>query len=127
MTDREKLSWLVLGREAKGMQDQDALALALGVVTAERVNKKAGSLLDNIGLSSRESRNLETGEMNPAEQMITLGKQINQHLYLSYEFGIQSSEQAVRLIYQFSQALSAFARMGHHSGGGGVKYKIRFD
>ena len=127
MSDREKLSWLILGREAKDMQDQDALALALGVVTAERVNKRAGSLLDNIGLSSRETRNLETGEMNPAEQMVTLGKQINKHLYLSYEFGIQSSEQAVRLIYQFSQALSAFARMSNHSGGGGVKYKIRFD
>ncbi|MCV2502633.1 MAG: translocation/assembly module TamB domain-containing protein [Neisseriaceae bacterium] len=127
MSDRDKLSWLILGRESKGEDDNDALALAVGVLAAERVNKEAGSVFDNIGLSSNRSRNPNTGELNPAEQIVTFGKQLNENLYMGYEFGVQSSTQAVRLIYIISQSLKVFGRVGTESAGGGVKYKRRFD
>ncbi|QRN41338.1 MAG: hypothetical protein GKC53_04205 [Neisseriaceae bacterium] len=127
MSDRDKLSWLILGRESKGENDNDALALAVGVLAAEKVNKEVGSVFDNIGLSSSQKRNTSTGELNPAEQMVTFGKQLNENLYMSYEFGIQSSTQAVRLIDVISKFLNVFARVSTESVGGGITYKRRFD
>ncbi|MFH4415573.1 MAG: translocation/assembly module TamB domain-containing protein [Neisseriaceae bacterium] len=127
MSDRDKLSWLVLGRKTRGEEDNEALALSVGILAAEKVNKSTGSLLDNIGLSSLERRNPKTGEKEPTDQMVTLGKQIGDKLYMGYEFGVQSSNQAVRLLYTISQSLSVLLRLGIGSFSGGLRYKIRFD
>jgi len=68
-----------------------------------------------------------TGELNPAEQVLTVGKQFTNNLYAGYEYGLSSAEQSVKLVYQLTRAIQAVARVGSRSYGGELKYTIRFD
>lgn len=72
-------------------------------------------------------RNAQTGELNPAEQVLTFGKQLTGELYLGYEYGINSADQSVKLMYQLTRSIQAIGRVGSQSWGGEVKYIIRFD
>lgn len=126
MSDKDKLSWLVLGRAASGESDNAALAAAAGTWLAGGVNDRIG-LVDDIGLGSRQTRNAATGEMNPAEQMVTVGKHLTNRIYLGYEYGLSSTSQAVKLMYQLSKSIQVIGRVGSESGGGEVRYSKRFD
>lgn len=126
MSDKDKLAWLVLGRAAAGESDNAALAAAAGTWLAGGINDKVG-LVDDIGLTSRAVRNPDTGEMNPAEQMITVGKHLSARVYLGYEYGISSATQAVKLVYQLSKTVQLIGRVGSDSAGGEIRYSKRFD
>ena len=125
MSDKDKLAWLVLGRPASGGDDA-ALAAAAGSMLAGGINNKIG-LFDDIGLSSREARNSNTGEVNPAEQMVNVGKHLTNKIYLGYEYGLSSTTQAVKLVYQLSKSVQLIGRAGTDSSGGEVRYSKRFD
>ncbi|MBR7001761.1 MAG: translocation/assembly module TamB domain-containing protein [Neisseriaceae bacterium] len=125
MSDKDKLAWLVLGRPAAGGDDA-ALAAAAGSMLAGGINNKIG-LFDDIGLSSRETRNSNTGEVNPAEQMVNVGKHLSNRLYLGYEYGLNSTTQAVKMVYQLSKSVQVIGRAGTDSSGGEIRYSKRFD
>ncbi|WP_416192784.1 translocation/assembly module TamB domain-containing protein [Neisseria sp. CCUG12390] len=127
MSEKDKLSWLILNRASSGSDgDEAALSAAAGALLAGQVNDRLG-LVDDLGFTSRRSRNAQTGELNPAEQVLTVGKQLSQELYLGYEYGMASAEQSVKLVYQLTRAIQAIARVGSESSGGELKYTIRFD
>ncbi|WP_373823357.1 translocation/assembly module TamB domain-containing protein [Neisseria dentiae] len=127
MSEKDKLSWLILNRASSGSDgDEAALSAAAGAFLAGRVNDKLG-LVDDFGFTSKRSRNAQTGELNPAEQVLTVGKQLTNSLYMGYEYGVGSAEQSVKLVYQLSRAVQAVARVGNVSWGGEMKYSIRFD
>lgn len=127
MSEKDKLSWLILNRASSGSDgDEAALSAAAGAFLAGRVNDKLG-LVDDFGFTSKRSRNAQTGELNPAEQVLTVGKQLTNNIYLGYEYGINSTAQSVKLVYQLSRALQIIARVGSVSSGSEVKYSIRFD
>ena len=127
MSEKDKLSWLILNRSSSGSSaDEAALATAASAWLAGRVNDKIG-LVDDFGLTSRQTRNAQTGEMNPAQQILTFGKQLTQNLYLGYEVGLGTASQSVKLVYQFSRSFQAVIRGGTESSGGEVKYIHRFD
>lgn len=125
MSDKDKLAWLVLGRSAASGDDA-ALAAAAGSMLAGSMNNKIG-LFDDIGLTSRETRNSNTGEVNPAEQMVAVGKHLTNRIYLGYEYGLSSSVQAVKLVYQLSKTVQLIGRAGTDSSGGEIRYSKRFD
>ncbi|MCF7520933.1 translocation/assembly module TamB [Neisseria sp. ZJ106] len=127
MSEKDKLSWLILNRASSGSDgDEAALSAAAGALLAGQVNDRLG-LVDDFGFTSKRSRNAQTGELNPAEQVLTVGKQLTNELYLGYEYGIASAEQTVKLIYQLTRSLQAVARVGSKSWGGELKYTVRFD
>ncbi|WP_373755484.1 translocation/assembly module TamB domain-containing protein [Neisseria sp.] len=127
MSEKDKLSWLILNRASSGSDsDNAALSAAAGAFLAGRVNDKLG-LVDDFGFTSKRSRNAQTGELNPAEQVLTVGKQLTGNLYLGYEYSIESAEQSVKLVQQLSRSLQAVARVGSDSWGGELKNTIRFD
>ena len=127
MSEKDKLSWLILNRASSGSDgDEAALAAAAGAFLAGNINDKIG-LVDDFGMTSKRSRNAQTGELNPAEQVLTVGKQLSSELYLGYEYGINSADQTVKLIYQLTRRIQAIARAGTRSWGGEMKYVIRFD
>lgn len=125
MSDKDKLAWLVLGRSAASGDDA-ALAAAAGSMLAGSMNNKIG-LFDDIGLTSRETRNSNTGEVNPAEQMVAVGKHLSNKIYLGYEYGLSSSVQAVKMVYQLSKTVQLIGRAGSDSSGGEIRYSKRFD
>ena len=127
MSEKDKLSWLILNRASSGSDsDEAALGAAAGAWLAGNINDKIG-LVDDFGFTSQRTRNAQTGELNPAEQVLTVGKQLTNELYLGYEYGIESASQSVKLMYQLTRAVQAIARVGSESWGGEVKYSIRFD
>ncbi len=83
--------------------------------------------MDDLGFTSKRSRNAQTSELNPAEQVLTVGKQLTSKLYIGYEYSISSAEQSVKLIYRLTRAIQAVARIGRRSSGGELTYTIRFD
>ena len=125
MSDKDKLAWLVLGRSAASGDDA-ALAAAAGSMLAGSMNNKIG-LFDDIGLTSRETRNSNTGEVNPAEQMVAVGKHLTNRIYLGYEYGLNSTTQAVKMVYQLSKTVQLIGRAGTDSSGGEIRYSKRFD
>ena len=127
MSEKDKLSWLILNRASSGSDgDEAALSAAAGALLAGEINDRIG-LVDDFGFTSKRSRNAQTGELNPAEQVLTVGKQLSNELYLGYEYGIESAEQSVKLVYRLTRAIQAIARVGNESWGGELKYTIRFD
>ena len=127
MSEKDKLSWLILNRASSGSDgDEAALTTAASAFLAGKINDRIG-LVDDFGLTSKRSRNAQTGELNPAEQVLTVGKQLSSELYLGYEFGLTSASQTVKLVYQLTRTIQAIVRVGSQSSGGEIKYVIRFD
>ena len=127
MSEKDKLSWLILNRASSGSDgDEAALTAAASAFLAGKINDRIG-LVDDFGLTSKRSRNAQTGELNPAEQVLTVGKQLSSELYLGYEFGLTSASQTVKLVYQLTRTIQAIVRVGSQSSGGEIKYVIRFD
>ncbi|WP_066566608.1 translocation/assembly module TamB domain-containing protein [Snodgrassella sp. CFCC 13594] len=127
MSDKDKLSWLILNRASSGSAgDEAAIAAAASAWLAGGLNDKLG-ILDEVGITSQQTRNSQTGELNPAEQVITVGKRLSNNLYLGYQYGIESATQTVRLTYQISRGLQTILKVGTGSFGGEMRYTVRFD
>ncbi|AUH53334.1 translocation/assembly module TamB [Chromobacterium sp. ATCC 53434] len=125
MSDKDKLAWLVLGRPASGDRDNSDLAASAGMMLAGSLNDHLG-LFDDLGVSSRKERTLANGTVSPAEQVVTVGRQLTRELYLGYEYGITSADQAVKLAYQLSKGWSVILRAGTAMSAES-RYTLRFD
>ncbi|MBI3145788.1 MAG: translocation/assembly module TamB domain-containing protein [Pseudogulbenkiania sp.] len=126
LSERDKLSWLVLGRaSAGGTRDDAALAAAAGALLAGTINDRLG-LFDDLGLVSQQQKTRPDGTVSPAEQVVTVGRQLTRELYLGYEYGIASANQAVKLAYQLSKGWSLVLRAGS-TASLETRYTLRFD
>ncbi|MFC3531516.1 translocation/assembly module TamB domain-containing protein [Vogesella facilis] len=127
MSEKDKLSWLVLGRAATLGDSSNGMggAASAGGLLAGMLNDRVG-LFDDVGVQSRAASTSSDGTVNPAEQVVTLGKQLTRELYVGYEYGLKSAEQAVRISYQLSQKLSLIARAGREASSE-LRYTLRFD
>ncbi|MFN4236169.1 MAG: translocation/assembly module TamB domain-containing protein [Vogesella sp.] len=126
MSEKDKLSWLVLNRAATSDErDSDIAGASAGGLLAGMVNDKIG-LFDDVGVVSRAESTSASGTVNPAEQVVMLGKQLTRELYVGYEYGLRSAEQAIRINYQLSQKLSLVGRAGREASSE-LRYTLRFD
>lgn len=124
MSDKDKLSWLILGHAATSA-DGPSLAAAAAAMAAGTINDKIG-LVDDIGLAGKEE-GVQGGQVNPAEQMVVVGKHLSEKIYLGYEYGLTSTTQTVKMIYQLGKAIQLIGRVGSYDSGGEVRYSKRFD
>ena len=126
MSEKDKLSWLILNRAATSDErDSDIAGASAGGLLAGMVNDKVG-LFDDVGVQSRAESTSASGTVSPAEQVVVLGKQLTRELYVGYEYGLRSAEQAIRLNYQLSQKLSLVGRLGYEVSSE-LRYTLRFD
>ncbi|WP_159874598.1 translocation/assembly module TamB domain-containing protein [Aquitalea denitrificans] len=125
MSEKDKLAWLVLGHAASGDRDDSALAASAGMMLAGSINDHVG-LFDELGMASRKERTLANGTVSPAEQVVTVGRQLTRELYLGYEYGVTSADQAVKLAYQLSKGWSMVLRAGTNTSVES-RYTLRFD
>ena len=124
--EQEKLNWLVFGRggaagEAAGGQAQAAAReAALGLV-----NKFGGArLAQGLGLSQLTIGSSEFGL--GAQQVVSLGKEISNRLFIGYEQSLAGAEGVLKLTYELSRHWSVVLR-GGATGGVDVYYSKRFD
>lgn len=126
MSDKDKLAWLVLGRAASaGGGDDTALAIAAGSFLAGGVNQRLG-LFDDLGVVNRDIKSSQGGRVNAAEQVLVVGKQVSRNLFIGYEYGIKSAEQALKLAYQLTKNWSLVLHAGTDSAVE-TRFTVRFD
>lgn len=110
--DAEKLSWLVLGH---GLSDTSqgevgALQSAAGALLQRGAAAGVGSQLASaFGL---DTVSLGTSQDSLQERIVTLGKQVSARLYVSYQKGLQSANNALLLRYTLSPRLTVEAEAG---------------
>ena len=112
MSDAEKLSWIVMGRDtASGgaeaaLLQQAALALLSGGNTGENLAGRVG--LDEIGFkgTSPDSTDPNAG---PA---LTLGKRLSQDLYVTYEQSLNGAMGTLYIFYELSRRLTLRGQTG---------------
>lgn len=112
MQDAEILSWLVLGRslgdsagsELGLLQAAAGALLARGQSTTLQAKLAAATGLDEISIGTSGS--------DFAGAVVTLGKQLSERLYLTYEQGLATSGSLLSLRYQLSDRLSLRSQGG---------------
>ena len=147
MTDAEALSWLVLGRApdqqtrgenialaqaaagllggSEGYPTRVARAIGIDEISIRSGNLGIASLLPARGVAGAlKSENASSATV--AGEIITIGKNINEALTLSYQQSISDASRFLQLNYQLSQRLSAVVRGGTDNAIDLV-YSIAFD
>lgn len=112
MSDAEKLSWIVMGRDtASGgaeaaLLQQAALALLTGGGTGENFAGRVG--LDEIGFKGASA---DSSDPN-AGAALTLGKRLSKDLYVTYEQSLNGAMGTLYVFYEFSRRLTLRAQTG---------------
>jgi translocation and assembly module TamB len=79
------------------------------------------------GVNGVAEKNNLNGTVSPAEQVVSFGKQLSNELYLGYEVGITTSNQALKGIYQFNPSFSVILKAGTPYSSAEGRYTKRFD
>jgi translocation and assembly module TamB len=133
MPDAEKLNWLVLGRPpasgAGDAQDRAVLAAAANALLAGQTDSANSQLLRSLGIDEIGLRTgTDVGSLLPREtvagrlrassgsalpsDVISVGKRINEQLFLSFEQALTGAAYSVALSYRVTQRLSVVGRAG---------------
>ncbi|HYD96258.1 MAG TPA: translocation/assembly module TamB domain-containing protein, partial [Noviherbaspirillum sp.] len=114
--DEEKLSWLVFGRAgtggngAAGQAQAAARGAALGLL-----NKFGGErIARGFGLDEFSFGESEFGL--DGQQVVNLGKEISERLYLGYEQSLANAEAVLKLTYELTRNWSVVLRGGAVTG-----------
>lgn len=112
MSDAEKLSWIVMGRDtASGgaeaaLLQQAALALLSGGGTSENFAGRVG--LDEIGFKGASTDSTDAN----AGAALTLGKRLSKDLYVTYEQSLNGAMGTLYVFYEMSRRLTLRGQTG---------------
>jgi translocation and assembly module TamB len=111
LSENDKLSWLLLGREpdSLGRADTALLQRAAVALLAGEGEAPTETLLRNLGIDELSLRQTD-GDVR--ETVITLGKQLSRRWYLGYERGVNSTTGTWQLIYRIAQRFTLRAQSG---------------
>lgn len=117
MPDSEKLAYLVLGRPASGAGAEAAVLqqAALALLAGSDGGPLDGGLAQALGLDTLSftgSSASATGDSGSTSAAVTLGKQIADNLYLSYERSLAGTLSTVSMFYDVSRRVTVRARAG---------------
>ena len=111
MSETEKLSWLVMGRESDGLGRADSTLLQRAAVAllAGEGEAPTDTLLRQIGIDELSFRQTD-GEVR--ETVVSLGKQLSRRWYVGYERGVNATAGTWQLIYRAAQRFTLRAQSG---------------
>jgi translocation and assembly module TamB len=111
MSDTDKLSWLVLGRDPGGLGRADTALLQRAAVAllAGEDEAPTDALIRSLGLDEVSVRQ---SDGNVSETIVTLGKQLSRRWYVGYERGVNSTVGTWQLIYRVAQRFTLRAQSG---------------
>ncbi|MFT4241865.1 MAG: translocation/assembly module TamB domain-containing protein, partial [Acidovorax sp.] len=127
LTDAEKLSWVVLGRDAAAggaeaaMLQQAALAL-LGRPGGSSPTANAAS---RLGLDEIGFKGPGTGE-DASSAALTFGKRLSKNLYLTYERSLSGTLGTLYIFYDLSRRLTLRGQTGEKNAVD-IIYTMRYD
>jgi translocation and assembly module TamB len=111
LSDTDKLSWLVLGRDPVGLGRTDSALLQRAAVAllAGEGEGPTDALVRNLGLDELSVRQTD-GEVR--ETIVSLGKQLSRRWYVGYERGVNATVGTWQLIYRVAQSFTLRAQSG---------------
>jgi translocation and assembly module TamB len=111
LSDTDKLSWLVLGRDPSGLGRTDTALLQRAAVAllAGEGEAPTDTLIRSLGLDEVSVRQSD-GEVS--ETIVSLGKQLSRRWYVGYERGVNSTVGTWQLIYRAAQRFTLRAQSG---------------
>lgn len=123
--DEEKLSWLIFGRSGGGAAQGQAQSAAKGAAFG-LLNKFGGQrLAKGFGLDELSIQSSEFG-LAGGQQVVNLGKEISDRLFLGYEQSLSGAESVIKLSYELSRYWTVVLRGGTLAGLD-LLYSRRFD
>jgi translocation and assembly module TamB len=110
MSDTDKLSWLVLGREpgAAGRADTALLQRAAVALLSGEGESTSDQVIRSIGLDNLSVRQDDVSQ----ETVVSLGKQISERWYLGYERSISATQGTWQVIYRAAKRFTLRAESG---------------
>jgi len=111
MSDTDKLSWLLLGREPDSLGRTDTALLqraALALLSGEGEGM-TGRALRNLGL---DELSLSQSDGETRSTIVRLGKQISRRWYVGYERSLNATTGSWQLIYRVAQRFTLRAQSG---------------
>lgn len=112
MSDGDKLSWLVLGRDPTGL-DRTELALvqqaALALLAGDD-NTGGNPVLSRIGIDDLSVR--QDDDSGVRETVVSLGKQLSSRWYVGYERSLNATTGTWQLIYRLARRITVRAQSG---------------
>jgi translocation and assembly module TamB len=110
MSDTDKLSWLVLGREpgAAGRADTALLQRAAVALLSGEGESTSDQVIRSIGLDDLSLRQDDVSQ----ETVISLGKQISDRWYVGYERSVSATEGTWQVIYRAARRFTLRAESG---------------
>jgi len=102
MSDKDKLSWLVLGREpgATGSADTALLQRAALALLAGDGDSQTELIFQKLGLDSLSVR--QSDDATP-ETIVSVGKQISDRWYVGYERGVNATVGTWEIVYRVAR------------------------
>ncbi|WP_457425889.1 translocation/assembly module TamB domain-containing protein [Roseateles sp. P5_E7] len=111
MSDTDKLSWLLLGREPDSLGRTDTALLqraALALLSGEGEGA-TGKALRQLGL---DELSLSQSDGDTRSTIVRLGKQISRRWYVGYERSLNATTGSWQLIYRVAQRFTLRAQSG---------------
>ncbi|HEY0818178.1 MAG TPA: translocation/assembly module TamB domain-containing protein, partial [Rhizobacter sp.] len=115
MSEMDKLSWLITGREPEGMGRAETALLqraALALLAGERGNPSGGTL-KKLGIDELSVARGESGELR--DTVVTLGKQLTKRWSVAYERGLNAAAGSWQLLYRAARRFTVRAQSGEES------------
>ncbi len=115
MSEMDKISWIVMGREPEGMGRAETALLqraALALLAGEGGNPSGGTL-QKLGIDELSVARGESGEVR--DTVVTLGKQLSKRWFVAYERGINAAAGSWQLIYRAARRFTLRAQSGEES------------
>jgi translocation and assembly module TamB len=115
MSEMDKLTWLVMGREPEGLGRAETALLqraALALLAGERGNPSGGTL-KKLGLDELSVARGDSGELS--DTVVTLGKQLSKRWFVAYERGLNAAAGSWQLIYRAARRFTLRAQSGEES------------
>ncbi|MCP5284661.1 MAG: translocation/assembly module TamB domain-containing protein [Burkholderiaceae bacterium] len=113
LSETDKLSWLVLGRDPAGLGRTDTALLQRAAVAllAGEGEAPTDALMRNLGLDEFSLRQDEN-DAGARETVVSLGKQLSRRWYVGYERGVNATVGTWQLIYRVAQRFTLRAQSG---------------
>lgn len=115
MSEMDKLSWIVTGKEPEGLGRADTALLqraALALLAGERGNPSGGTL-KKLGIDQLSVARGDSGELR--DTVVTLGKQLSKRWSVAYERGLNAAAGSWQLIYRAARRFTLRAQSGDES------------
>ena len=114
LSDMDKLSWLVIGREPSQLGGADtALLQRAALALAAGEGGGSNSFIKQLGLDELSVSGVGSGDLSQA--VVSVGKQISKNLFIGYEHGLNAATGAWQLVYRIARQFTLRAKSGDES------------